>query len=413
MKKGFLAIILMLVIIIGSISGCSANSNEKVVIWHNFLDKPAEQLQQAVEDYNKSIGKDLVEAKQFPSSGFMKSVNMAVKNGVGPDIVFRYPDDATDYISSNLVMDFLPYINDEEIGIANFQDLLLPAAYNEATSYSDGKMYSLPISITGPVVYYNKTIYDELNLQIPTTWAELYSNSKIIYENKGIAGLGIDSIADVMQMLIFQSGIEYLDVENRKVLFNTDEFIEEIDFFVDAVKSKSFSVTPAGDYWHNDFNNTLVSSFIGSSASEVYLSNNVDWGVFSIPQGEELWYPLWTRSAIVFKSTAEKERDAYLFLKYLIQPEINVNFRVMEESLSPYYATGNLDSYKAQIEQSKTLPIVQDSLTISGCIPPIEGTPDIRDFLEEMIYNILNGAGIEQELSECERRCNESLGLGE
>ena len=54
-------------------------------------------------------------------------------------------------------------------------------------------MYALPAVTTGPIFFYNKTIYDEMGFTPPTTWEELAEQSKAIYEKYGIPGFAADS----------------------------------------------------------------------------------------------------------------------------------------------------------------------------------------------------------------------------
>ena len=71
---------------------------------------------------------------------------------------------------------------------------------------------------TGPLLFVNKTIYDELGLTLPTTWDELKANSKKIYEEKNIVGFAVDSATDFATILILQSHDgAYVDLANKKV----------------------------------------------------------------------------------------------------------------------------------------------------------------------------------------------------
>ena len=111
----------------------------------------------------------------------------------------------------------------------------------ETVGFSDGGMYALPAVTTGPIFFINKTIYDELGLTAPTTWEELAENSKEIYEAKGIAGFAADSLTDMMQALMMQSGAGYIDVENKCVLFDTDEAKAWLKWFGDNVEAVSYT----------------------------------------------------------------------------------------------------------------------------------------------------------------------------
>ena len=84
----------------------------------------------------------------------------------------------------------------------------------ETVGFVDGGMYALPAVTTGPIFFYNKTIYDEMGFTPPTTWEELAEQSKAIYEKYGIPGFAADSLTDLMPV-----SYTHLDVYKRQDLF--------------------------------------------------------------------------------------------------------------------------------------------------------------------------------------------------
>ena len=93
---------------------------------------------------------------------------------------------AVDYANVGLAVDISKYIaEDVKKGDTSMQDFInsLPKAMlDEVNGFADGGMYYLPGATTGPVYFYNKTLFDELGLNPPTNWEELESVCKKIYE---------------------------------------------------------------------------------------------------------------------------------------------------------------------------------------------------------------------------------------
>ncbi|NLF26858.1 MAG: extracellular solute-binding protein, partial [Clostridiales bacterium] len=200
MMAALLAIIFM-------ISGAAMAATE-VTIWHTFTEEQESALQGFAAAFNESQDTYEVLVQSQTYQGFLDAVYNAVANGVGPNIIINYASTAADYVEDGLVVDLSQYVFDAEIGMADIFNSLPAAIQTEATGFVDGGMYALPAVTTGPILFYNKTVYDELGLSIPTTWEELAANSKAIYEAKGIAGFAADSLTDLMQTLLMQSGNE-------------------------------------------------------------------------------------------------------------------------------------------------------------------------------------------------------------
>jgi ABC-type glycerol-3-phosphate transport system substrate-binding protein len=49
----------------------------------------------------------------------------------------------------------------------------IPGYYNEGKQFGDGKMYTLPLSKSTEVLYYNADFFAEHGLTPPKTWDEL------------------------------------------------------------------------------------------------------------------------------------------------------------------------------------------------------------------------------------------------
>ena len=86
------------------------------------------------------------------------------------------------------VVNLKPYIYDSEIGMVDVYESLPEALRSEVEGFEKEGIYYLPCYTTGPVLFYNTAIYDEMGFQPPKTWDELAEQAKAIYEAKGISG---------------------------------------------------------------------------------------------------------------------------------------------------------------------------------------------------------------------------------
>ena len=242
-----------------------AADKAKAAIWHTFTKGQEEYLAKAVAGFNASQDKYEIELLSQPYDGFLDSVKNSVIAGVGPDIIFNYASEAASYVKGGYLADLSQYIYDEEIGIEGFEGSLVDGVMNgEVKAFEDGGIHYLPAYTTGPILFYNKTLFDELKIAVPTTWEEMEAAAKTIKEQKGIAALGCDSLTDLVQMFIMETpGAGYIDVANKAVLFDTPEVRAKIQWLVDMVKNGYFLVKSTGNYFSEDFN---VASWPATSA---------------------------------------------------------------------------------------------------------------------------------------------------
>lgn len=377
----------------------TASAKTKVTIWHTFTDAQQEALEAFASEFNASQSDYEVVVESQAYSGFLDSVYMAVANGQGPNIIINYASEAARYVPDNLVLDLAPYINDPEIGMADIYDSLPEAIKAETVGFEDGGLHALPAVTTGPILFVNKTLFEELGLNVPTTWEELAEVSKTIYEKKGIPGFAADSKTDLLQSLFMQSGAGYIDLENKKVLFDTEDCVKWLDWYGENIQNGYFKHMPeTGDYISGDFNAGLVACYLGSCAGYPYIEpDGFEFIMAPMPDAiSTAWYPSWNRGPIVFNKTEEENKGAYLFLKYFFTPEVNARWAEAMNAISPYGTTQDVESYKAYIEGSDqllrdSLNAVSVNLSAAGALPSITGASEIRTFLEDAATAVAGG----------------------
>ena len=370
-----------------------AADKAKAAIWHTFTKGQEEYLAKAVAGFNASQEKYEIELLSQPYDGFLDSVKNSVIAGVGPDIIFNYASEAASYVKGGYLADLSQYIYDEEIGIEGFEGSLVDGVMNgEVKAFEDGGIHYLPAYTTGPILFYNKTLFDELKIAVPTTWEEMEAAAKIIKEQKGIAALGCDSLTDLVQMFIMETpGAGYIDVANKAVLFDTPEVRAKIQWLVDMVKNGYFLVKSTGNYFSEDFNAGIVASYIGSSAGYPYITpadGKFEFAMAPVPAAT--WYPSWNRGPIVFyyKDDA-RAQAAYEFVKYFISADVNAGWVEAVTALAPYSWTKETDAYKAYVAQdtlaAQALNAVAENLDVAGSLPAVEGANVVRNALKAAI----------------------------
>ncbi len=388
-----------------------------VTIWHTFTDEQEAYLLKAAAAYNAYWLPNHVELISMPYSGFTEAVYSAVVEGIGPDIIFNYASEAARYVPAGRVADLSQYIYDPYVGFdGEFDKSLAPGVLNgEVKAFEDGLIHYLPACTTGPILFYNKTLYDELGLVPPTTWEEMEQVAKTIFEKKGIPALGVDSLTDLAQALIMETpGAGYIDVANKQVLFDTPEVRAKIQWLVDMVRAGCFALQPSGDYFSSDFNSGIVASYFGSCAGYPYIEpNGFEFGVAPMPA--QTWYPSWNRGPIVFYYGDDARASAaYMFVKEFVLPDLNIGWVRAVNALSPYKWTQELPEYQAYLAEdtlpAQALRAVEANLLLAGSLPAVTGSAQVRNALRDAIIKAAGGGmTVDQAWNECVTLSNAAL----
>lgn len=366
-------------------------AKQKVSIWHTFTKEQEEYLHKAVADFNASQEGIEVELLQQPYSGFTEAVNSAVVEGIGPDIIFNYASEAASYVRPGLVADLSQYIYDPEIGIEGFDASLAKGVLEgEVQGFEDGLIHYLPAYTTGPIIFYNQTLFEELGLEVPTTWEGYEALGQAVKEQKDIPVLGFDALTDLVQMFIMETpGAGYIDVEKQEVLFDTPEVRAKLQWFVDMVKEGYFLIQPSGNYFSEDFNSGIVAAYFGSVAGYPYIEPN-EFEFAMAPAPAQTWFPSWNRGPIVFyyKDDARAEA-AYEFVKYFISADVNAGWAKAVNALAPYSWTKDNEAYQAFLAEETlavdALKAVEANLGLAGSLPAVEGANVVRNAISDAV----------------------------
>ena len=400
----------------------SSEGKTVVTLWHTFTKGQKDMIDTIAYEFNAQSAEYYVAVESFPSRDFESKVRTAVVNGEGPDIIFHYSSEAANYVDgdnpeNNLIVDLGKYISDPEIGIADWETSMDQVLLDETKGFADGLTHYVTLVRTGPILFYNKTILDELGLKVPTTWTELAETAKTISEKKpGVYGYAADSLTDMMPSLIMQNGSEYIDIHAKEAKIDNQITLDALNWYGKGVQDGYFMAAPTVDYYSNDMNNQLVAMYIGSCAGIPYLyptENNWELGLAAMPQeGSERWYPAWNRGAFVFKSNETQEKGAYLFIKFFIQPENDLRFVQSVIALSPYYAVQQLDGYKELVAANPALQALESCLPDAGFLPLVNGASVVRTQLQslaQMAGDPANNENIAALLTEATATCNDAL----
>lgn len=230
------------------------------------------------------------------------------------DMAYCYPDHVALYNKAKSAVPLDKYMYDTQVdengnllyGYSKAQiDDFVDAYWEEGKSFGDGLMYSLPLSKSSEVMYYDKTFFEEHELNVPTHWFPLTENvdddpysveyvcKKIKEIDPTSIPLGYDSESNWFITMCEQYGSAYTSATGEHYLFDNDTnrgFVEKLKTWYD----KKYFTTKAiyGQYTSSLFTNLDTSTArcyfcIGSSAgasNQVPLGEAFEVGIAPIPQ---------------------------------------------------------------------------------------------------------------------------------
>ncbi len=340
-----------------------AYNGEAVTIkfYHTMGQNLRDVLDAYIPEFNKLYPNITIEHEQVGGYDDVKSqISTEITVGNQPNIAYCYPDHVAMYNISGAVAHLDNLIDSkitvtradgttETLGLTDEQKAdFIQGYYEEGRQFGDGLMYSLPLSKSTEVLYYNKTFFEANNIKVPTTWDEMKEAcAKIKAIDPNSIPLGYDSEANWFITMCEQYGSDYTSATGNHYLFDNETnraFVAEFREWY----NNGYLTTQAlsGAYTSELFTSTdTVKSYmsIGSSAGATHQLpdpvNNAypfEVGITSIPQVNPAAPKAISQgpSLCIFrKDNAQEVVASWLFAKFLTT---NVEFQAEFSMKSGY-----------------------------------------------------------------------------
>ena len=205
-----------------------------IKFYHSMGAQLQEILNTAIEDFNKIYPNITVEHESYGDyDGVRDQIKTEISVGNQPNLAYCYPDHIALYNVAGAVQTLDVLINDPDVGFTQAQlDDFIEGYYNEGKTFGDGKMYSLPLSKSTEVLYYNKTFFEEHDLIVPTTWDEM---EEVCRQIKALEPtcipLGYDSESNWFITMCEQYKSPYTSATGENFLFNNQTNIDFVTRF--------------------------------------------------------------------------------------------------------------------------------------------------------------------------------------
>ena len=297
----------------------------EITFWHAMngdLEKTLQNLTDKFMESNKNITVTLQNQSSYPDLQQKITATTASPKDL-PTLTQAYPHWMVNAVQDELLVDLKPYIENETIGDKNYTNIL--EGFRKGSEI-DGKVYGMPFNKSTEVIWYNKTLFDELGLEVPTTFEEFAQVSKTITEKKGIVGAGFDSLNNFYTTYLKNKGVDF----NSETDVTSAESVEAANYYLDGVKEGYFRIAGTDNYLSGPFAAEQLGMYVGSNAGESFVKQGVD-GKFEIGVAAYPAESVMQQGTDVYmfsNATAEQRTAAFEFLKFLTSTENQVTWGV-------------------------------------------------------------------------------------
>lgn len=351
-----------------------------VVFWHAMNGEQEKELTKLADDFMKEHPDITIELQN--QTGYQELQQKITATSTSPDdlptMTQAYPDWMFNPIKDGLVQDLTDLTKD----IEDYDDIL--EGFRKGTEF-DGKVYSMPFNKSTEILWYNKDIFDELKLDVPTSYEELEDVSKKITEEKGIPAIGWDSLSNYYTTFIANEGKDF----DKDFDVTSDESKKAVEYYLDGIKDGYFRTAGTDKYMSGPFGNEQVAMYIGSNAGETFVKEAVadkfNVGVAPAPTGKAVQQGT---DVFVFANKPEAEtKAAYEFIKYITSKDAQIEWGIKTGYIPARESSIEADEY--QNSGSLIGPVIKDATKDLFTTPVVAGADQAYQEAGTMMETVL------------------------
>ncbi|MEJ2210983.1 MAG: ABC transporter substrate-binding protein [Anaerolineae bacterium] len=304
--------------------------------WHAQSQVQQPALNALVDQFNASHpGIQVTATYQGTYDDLFKKVTASIAAGTPPDLSIAYQDQVAGYIKSDAVVPLDSLMDDPEIGFTA-QDLqdIFPTFIDHYPLYGN-QVYSIAFMRSMEVMYYSQDLLTAAGFDgPPQTWDDFLNVCSAVSSPPDTYCYELNPDASTFAYWVFTRGGDLVAPDAQSVAFDGPAGVDSLQLVQTLFENDEAILIGKAFQDQTDFALGKIAFTFGSTAGLPYYAQAVDqagtvsnWDIAPAPHSTadpvvELYGP----SVTIFKTNPDKERAAFVFLKWLLDPEPNAQW---------------------------------------------------------------------------------------
>lgn len=431
--KARTALALLAALVALVVAGCGSGSDDggsggedggdgpvEITLWHGQNQLAKEALESLVDRFNASQRDVVVKAEVgAPADNLYQKTTAALAGGKYPDVVYQFGPNLPSLARSPKALDLTETVNGAGWDWEDFY----PAAREAMTV--DGRVRGVPAVIDSMAVVYNRRLFREAGVPEPRagwTWDDYREIARQLTDaGKGQFGTGWPGVGDEdtvwrLWPMVWELGGDVASEDGSEAGFGGEPGLRALTT-VHELSSVDRSVyvdkTAGSEKMYALFNNGRLAMVpTGPWQLPEIIKSRIDYGVAPLPSyGGEAVTISGPDGWMLFDNGEARARGAVAFVRWLTEPEQDVEWDVSVGSLPLRRATAEQPGWRRLAQERAGLDVFVDALESARVRPALQSYPRLSEAVGSSITSVLLGTAEPQEaLDEAVDGANDALG---
>lgn len=283
----------------------------------------------------------------------------------------------------------------------------------------DGQIWGVVRAMSTKAVLYNKDVFAEAGVDIPTNWDELLAVAKRIQETTDVAGYGLPadpfvSTVTEWQNFLYANGGNIVDQETLAATINSPQAVEAFEYYFRDLAE--YAQSAPMEWRREDLIRLFSAGRIAMYTDNIFSAFDaeelgINVGSFPVPGGPSGPNPYATvlvTDAMAISSQSSNKQLAMEFINFLTSPEQQLKWDSHQGFIPPMPGEAEADVFQGSF-WPPYIDAIQYGVPEAVSIYDWEGT---QDAILTAIHRYMLGQGSAQQLlDEAARTINQLQGL--
>jgi ABC-type glycerol-3-phosphate transport system substrate-binding protein len=299
--------------------------------WHGQNQAQRLALNGLIDRFNATHPSLQVKAKH----GTYNELQFAVASGSPPDLALAYQSDVANLVKANAIIPLDDLMKDSETGFSadDLKDIF-PAFIDRYPQFGH-RVYSLAFMRNMQAMYYNADLLKAAGFsKPPETWDDFMKACAAVSKPPDAYCYEMTPDAATFATWVLSRGGELLSADGKQAAFDQKVGLDTLTFLNDLFAKKYAIVAAKAFQDQIDFSLGKVAfTFDTTAGLPAYdrviksASKPITWGIAPSPRTvKEPVVILYGPSVTIFRTTPEKQRAAFVFLKWLVGNDPNAEW---------------------------------------------------------------------------------------
>lgn len=392
-----------------------------LTVWHAARGVNAATLNALAEDFHTAYPTIILQTVPKSSEGeLMRQAIAALALNQPPDLIIASNRTIFEFARSDTLAPLDAYLNDPARGLSeNERADFFPGLID--TGRFQKQLVAFPFDLRAVVLYYNADLLKAAKMDAPPRTWDQFSNAARGTTKGAVRGWAMTPNAFVFYAFQFSRGSTILNDAQTQAQFGDDAGMKSLQMIVALDKGGAAYLAGSADAAQNDFAQGKTALLFGTTDQLPALADalaragaNFQWGIANVPQNDpaKATATVFGTNVAIFKTSDERARAAWLFARWLAQPEQTARWSRAANALPVRASARPLLAADATANPmlQRLRDSIGDPLPTARAVPAVKDAAKIDEAIVEMGMAVANNADIAGALNQATTRVNRLLG---